>query len=171
MADDIFSDPSSRPRSPIPPMDSPAAAQQIDRPHMPDSYWARMQPVTIIAGKERLDAKHCLVSVKNSSDTEIAHNGRVIPQMHVVIDRHMQGHELQPGQSKEIDLLVEQIEYFLQQRNPRRMNPFSGRPHPLHPIVVAGFEPSKVLDPLQPDPGDAPAPVTESKERRSIKAA
>jgi hypothetical protein len=110
------------------------------------------------------------VTVKNSSDTELAHNGRVIPQVHVVIDRQMQGHELQPGQSKEVDLLVEQIEYFLQQRSPKRMNPFSGRPHPLHPIVVVGFDPNKVLDPLIPVSDDPPPPA-DNKERRSIKAA
>jgi hypothetical protein len=150
-------------------MDSPAAAQHIDRPHLPDTYWARMQPVTIMASQDRLDARHCLVTVKNSSDTELAHNGRVVPQLHVVIDRHMQGHELQPGQSKEVDLLVEQIEYFLQQRRPGRMNMFNGRPHPLHPIVVVGFDPDKVLDPTRPN--DTPPPPSESKERRTIKAA
>lgn len=164
MADDIFSDPNNRPRSPIPPVDSPAAAMRMDRPHLPDTYWARMQPVTIMASKDRLDAKHCLVAVKNSSDTEVAHNGRVIPQLHVVIDRHMQGHELQPGETKEVDLLVEQIEYFLKQRLPNRINVFSGRPHPLHPIVIVGFDPAKVIDPKDEVP--TPLPTDSSKEKR-----
>ena len=67
-------------------------------------------------------------------------------------------------------MLVEQIEYFLRQRLPNRMNPFSGRAHPLHPVVIVGFDPSKVIDPKEEPPTPLPTDGS-SKERRSIKAA
>ena len=135
--------------APIPPTNGPQQPQ-ISRPAQPDSFWARMQPVTIVPHPDRLNAKHQRVALKNTSDTELSFDGMVRPQLHIVIDRHMVGHEIQPGQTlPDIDMVALEIEGFLRQRKRGRFSP-SGREYPLHPIMIIGFDPDKVL------PGEPP---------------
>lgn len=125
--------------------DAPAAAEEkqdlhISEVHRPDANWARMQPVQIQASKERIDAAHQLVTVRNTHRM----------QKHVVIDRHMVGHELEPGQEKkDVDMLVSEIEYFLRQRAPNRFDNL-GRKQPPIPIEIVGFKPIETR--AAPDP-------------------
>lgn len=102
----------------------------MSRPAMPDRQWARMQPVQIVASKERLDAPHQTVTIRNTSrETN-----------HIVIDRHMVGHHLSPGEEKhDIEMLVSEIESFVRQRAPGRTDSF-GAPLPPHPIEIVGIK-------------------------------
>jgi hypothetical protein len=111
----------------------------IAQPAPPDQNWARMQPLFIQPSKERLDRKHQLVQVKNTTDTTITTLGKPIPQKHVVIDRFNLGHELEPGQIKEVDMLVDDIEYFIRERKPGRRD-HQNRMKPIHPIQIIGYE-------------------------------
>ena len=85
--------------------------------------------------KDRLDAHHSRVTVKNTSPA----------QNHIVIDRFNVGHELRPGEAREMDMVNTEIENFLEQRRPGRfypeIDPLSpqGRPKPLHPIEIVGY--------------------------------
>lgn len=110
----------------------------IQKPVLPDQNWARTQPMFISPSQERLDRPHQRVSVKNTSDTTVTAQGRPVPQLHVVIDRFNQGNELQPGETKELDMLADDIEYFIRERQPRTNN--QGRTRPIHPIHVIGYE-------------------------------
>jgi hypothetical protein len=106
----------------------------ISEAHKPDANWARMQPIQIQASPERIAAAHQLVSIRNTHRM----------QKHVVIDRHMVGHELEPGQEKkDIDMLVSEIEYFLRQRAPNRFDAL-GRKLPPIPIEIVGFKPIEI---------------------------
>jgi len=110
----------------------------------PDRAWARTQPIQMTPSKERLDMPHQIVNVKNTSDTEVSATGRPKPQVHIVIDRFMVGHELQPGQTlKDVDMLVHDIEYFNRERSSDRHDIF-GYPKPRHPIEINGYKPDKI---------------------------
>lgn len=110
----------------------------IQKPAEPDQNWSRTQPMHIAPSKERLDRKHQLVSIRNTSDTTVTSIGRPQPQRHIIIDRYNQGHELDPGETKhDIDMLVEDIEYFIRQGQPRVER---GRQKPRHPIKIMGFD-------------------------------
>jgi hypothetical protein len=112
----------------------------------PDRAWSRTQPIQLTPSKERLDAKHQLVTIRNASDVEISATGRPKPQVHIVIDRHLVGHELQPGQSKhDIDMLVSEIEYFLRESKDGRVDGM-GRLKPKHPVKIVGYKPEQVAD-------------------------
>ena len=113
----------------------------ISEPAKPDQNWARSQPITVVASKDRLDQPHQTVTIKNTSDVTPGLRGKIVPQKHIVIDRHMTGHELDPGQSKaDVEMLVTDIEYFLKQRAPNRFDRL-GNKLPLHPIEIVGFKP------------------------------
>jgi hypothetical protein len=144
----------------------------ISKASMPDPSWARMQPIQIAPSKERLDAKHQNVSIKNVSDVQVLPGGRPPkPQTHVVIDRFMVGHELLPGQTKpSIDMLVTDIEYFVRERS-HRLNNF-GQPKPLHPIVIVGFNPLEAArDPeVRLEQGKDRAPAERPAERAADQA-
>lgn len=112
----------------------------IQKPAMPDQNWARTQPMFIAPTKDRLDRKHQLVSVKNTSDVTVTASGKPVPQKHIVIDRYNQGHELEPGETKHnIDMLVDDIEYFIRERTPNRVNHMN-RPKPSHPVQIIGYD-------------------------------
>lgn len=97
----------------------------------PDQNWSRMQPIQITASKERLEAAHQTVTIRNTHRL----------QKHIVIDRHMVGHELDPGQEKkDVDMVVSEIEYFLRQRAGNRFDGL-GRKLPPIPIEIVGFKP------------------------------
>lgn len=83
----------------------------------------------------RLKADHTRVTVKNTA----------MAQNHIVIDRFNVGHELRPGETREMDMVNSEIENFLEQRRPGRfypeIDPLSpqGRPKPPHPIEIVGY--------------------------------
>lgn len=124
----------------------------VQAPAIPDQNWSRTQPMFIAPSKQRLDRGHQLVSVKNTSDVTVTAQGRPQPQKHIVIDRFNQGHELQPGETKkDIDMLVDDIKYFVGERRPNRLN-HMGRPKPIHPLQIVGFDPDKTLYGEQTEP-------------------
>jgi hypothetical protein len=101
----------------------------IQTPVEPDKNWpARAKPQFLIVTQDQLDRPHQLVEMRN--------NDRA--QTHIVIDRFLQGHELAPGQSREIDLTVDDIEYFRKQRAANRLSPDGRRVLPTHPVEVLG---------------------------------
>ena len=84
--------------------------------------------------KERLDAEHQRVMVRNTSPN----------QNHIVVDRYNVGHELRPGERREMDMLNIEIANFQEQRRPDRFYPEieqgdAPRPKPLHPILIEGI--------------------------------
>lgn len=134
-----------------PPAPAPAAEPQqqaepekqdlhISEPRGPDRNWRRMQPIQITPTKQRLDAEHQLVMVRNRSDVEPVGLLAPKPQTHIVIDRYMVGHELAPGQAKQIDLLATDIDYFQRQRARDRRD-MLGQLLPLHPVAIEGVRP------------------------------
>lgn len=121
------------------PEETEAQDLHIQQPSQPDMSWSRTQPLYVQPSKERLDRKHQIVQVKNTSDTLVTSRGFAVPQKHIVIDRFNQGHELEPGQSKEVDMLVDDIEYFIRERKPNRLD-HQNRPKPMHPVQVVGYQ-------------------------------
>jgi hypothetical protein len=122
---------------PTPPAFNPAMNpvprnQNLVRPPPPDHpYFAPMRPE---ASWERLQEPSSRVKVTNTSE-----NG----QIHVVIDRFMVGHELRAGESREIEMLNDEIARFQDMRRPDRYYPVidpakPGRQKPLHPIKIDG---------------------------------
>lgn len=101
----------------------------IQKPVEPDKNWpARSKPQFLIVTQAQLDMPHQLVELRN--------NDRV--QTHIVIDRFLNGHEFGPGQTKEIDMTVEDINYFRRQRRPNRMSQDGTRLLPTHPVEILG---------------------------------
>ena len=99
---------------------------------MPDDnpYYAPMRPEP---SKERLNAPSSRVIVKNTSEV----------QNHIVIDRFNVGHELRPGEAREMEMLDVEIANFQEQRRPDRFYPTidptkPAKPKPLHPIIIEG---------------------------------
>ena len=106
-------------------------------------YHAPMRPEPT---KERLDAKHTRVTVQNTS----------VNQNHIVIDRYNVGHELRPGERREMDMLDIEIASFQEHRRPGRFYPEidpeypEGKLKPLHPIVIHDV-PNLASEPLPED--------------------
>jgi hypothetical protein len=107
-------------------------------------YAAPMRPEPT---KERLDAKHSRVWVKNTSER----------QNHIVIDRYNVGHELRPGERREMDMLDAEIANFQEHRRPGRFFPEidpehpAGKMKPLHPILIEGISELQVSA-AEPEP-------------------
>ena len=59
-------------------------------------------------------------------------------QNHIVIDRFNVGHELRPGEAREMEMLNDEIANFQEQRRPDRFFPGTTTPKPLHPIIIEG---------------------------------
>jgi hypothetical protein len=97
-----------------------------------NAQWAA--PMRPEPTKERLDAPHQRVWVKNNSPN----------QNHIVIDRFNVGHELRPGERREMDMLNAEIANFQEHRRPGRFFPEidpehpAGKMKPLHPIEIEG---------------------------------
>jgi hypothetical protein len=99
-----------------PPLNSPYFSSQ-----RPEPSW------------ERLNAPCSRVWVKNTSEM----------QTHIVIDKYNNGHELKPGERKEMELLNEEIAVFQSHSLSDRYFPtddpaMPGRPKPKHPIQIEG---------------------------------
>lgn len=60
-------------------------------------------------------------------------------QRHVVMDRYFRGHELAAGETKNIEMLDHDIEYFDSLRKPGRVDG-TGQLIPPHPVKIAGEE-------------------------------
>ena len=84
---------------------------------MPDDnpYYAPMRPEP---SKERLNAPSSRVIVKNTGEV----------QNHIVIDRFNVGHELRPGEAREMEMLNDAIANFQEQRRPDRFYPANDPP-------------------------------------------
>jgi hypothetical protein len=98
----------------------PAPNLVIPRP----TRWGAVIQVT----RERLEAPSQRVTVMNTSPI----------QKHIVIDRFMNGHELRPGEKKEVEMLVDEIAAFRELGRPNRgvymSGPLAGQPLPPHPL-------------------------------------
>jgi hypothetical protein len=114
----------------------PEQEREINTIRGPDmlsaQYHAPMRPEPT---KERLEAKHTRVWVRNTS----------VNQNHIVIDRFNVGHELRPGERREMDMLDIEIANFQEHRRPDRffpeidpLNP-EAKQKPLHPILIEGI--------------------------------
>jgi hypothetical protein len=114
----------------MPLQDAPVQDLHVAEPVKPDVNWpAYRKPQFLQVPKGQLDKEHQLVTMRNT-DKE---------QTHIVIDRFCVGHELQPGQAKEVDLLAEDIEYFQRRRHPAMVGlDEKGNPK-LIPIVIEGI--------------------------------
>jgi len=89
----------------------------ISKVHGPDSSWARSRPVVLTPSEARLKLSSSFVTVRNTSPD----------QRHVVIDRNLQGHELQPGEVKQnVEMTNNDIDYF------------HGRRKFGHPVIIEG---------------------------------
>jgi hypothetical protein len=98
----------------------PAPNLVIPRP----TQWGAVIQVT----RERLEAPSQRVTVMNTSPI----------QTHFVIDRFMNGHELRPGERKEVEMLVDEIAALRELGRPNRgvytSGPLTGQPLPPHPL-------------------------------------
>ena len=64
-------------------------------------------------------------------------------QTHIVVDKYNEGHELKPGERKEMEMLNEEIAAFQMHSLPDRYYPVNdpaapGRPKPKHAIQIEG---------------------------------
>lgn len=113
---------------------------QVSYPRAGDKLWKKPEPPP--PSQDRLGKPHSVVTLWNSSPD----------QTHIVIDRRNNGHELRPGDRKRhVEMLDEDIEYFLQQRAHNRVDPF-GVPYPPHPVVVEGAKLREEQRPAEPRP-------------------
>ena len=104
----------------------PPQSQNILPPAMPDRNWDHTRPVPpAIPTEERL---------KMSSQTVKAINTHPL-QTHVIYDRYLRPIEIPPQQSRECELVLEDIDYFKRERTPGRIGQ-TGLVRPLHPIMI-----------------------------------
>jgi hypothetical protein len=106
------------------------------------------QPVPqamLMASPGRLTASSQLVMVLNTD--------RV--QTHIIVDRFYNGIEIQPGQQKEIDMLVSDIESFQKLARPNRgvytSGHLMGKPLPQHPIRILNIPEHQVQNHAEED--------------------
>jgi len=102
----------------------------IRGPDLQAQYHAPMRPEP---SPERLAADHSRVTVTNTSPN----------QNHIVIDRFNVGHELRPGEKRELVMLNDEIANFQENRRPGRYYPEiqagdEPKPKPPHPILIEG---------------------------------
>ena len=107
--------------------------QSVVRPAVPSFFYAPMRPEPTPG---RLAAPSTLVIIQNTSEAQI----------HIVVDRFNVGHELRPGEKRQIEMLNDEIESFREQRKPGRLYPNidplrAGMPKPLHPILIVDVPP------------------------------
>jgi hypothetical protein len=99
-------------------------------PPAPNLVIPRLTPsgAVVLMSRERLEAPSQRVTVMNTSPI----------QTHIVIDRFMNGHELRPGEKKEVEMLVDEIAAFRELGRPNRgvyaSGPLTGQPLPPHPL-------------------------------------
>jgi hypothetical protein len=144
--------------------------------HNPDPGVPHHQPPAPSAA--RIAASWQLVRIKNTSN-----------QTHIIFDRFYQGIQLDPGQTREVPMLVDEIEALIDMRRPERgkvmlFDPTSATKmrmgeKPPHPLVVEGFEnpgpkpdkPATIREPEQQPAQEAAASTetsTETSTRRKL---
>ena len=135
----------------MPLQDAPEQDLHVAQPAPPDINWpAYRKPQFLQIPVGQLDKPHQLVMMRNSHRETT----------HVIIDRFMVGHELLPGQVKEIDLLAEDIEYFQRRRRPELVGrDQQGNPQ-LHPVIIEG---------LRDGPGVVEQVQAETAERKKLR--
>jgi hypothetical protein len=96
---------------------------------------SRIMDMAMAATPERLSKPHQIVTLKNTDPH----------QTHWFTDRFHRGHELKPGQSKELDMLVEEIQHHARllrtDRGYYESGPRQGLAFPAHPVKIVGLEP------------------------------
>ena len=110
---------------------------------LPPIEWKHTRPAPMPVDERRRGLPHQWVKVRNSSDRHT----------HIVFDRESQPVELQPNQTRDIDMTVDDIEYFRSLRVPGRFDT-GGYPRPLGPLVFTDL----------PDP--APPQAEVQKQRK-----
>jgi hypothetical protein len=110
----------------------------ISQPGKPDRLWQRRRPEPMALPAAMLDRPSQRVTLRNTSDrTADPKDPLDRGQVHVIRDRYGIAHELQPGEAKELDMAIDEIQYFIKESDPSRK--FSdGEPKPLHPVKVEG---------------------------------
>ena len=111
---------------------TPEAMQRTQKAAPPGANLVIPRPTqwgaVILVSRERLEAPSQRVTVLNTSPM----------QTHIVIDRFMNGHELRPGEKKEVEMLVDEIAAFRELGRPNRgvhpSGPLAGQPLPPHPL-------------------------------------
>jgi len=101
---------------------------------VPPQFGPMNAPMRMEPSKERLAAPSSQVTVKNTSEA----------QTHIVVDRYNVGHELRPGEKRNMEMLNDEIEAFRELRRPDRFYPANdptkpGRLKPPHPLVIEGI--------------------------------
>jgi hypothetical protein len=95
-------------------------------------YFSPIRPEPTL---QRLNAPSTRVWVQNTSPN----------QNHIVIDRFNVGHELRPGERREMEMVNDEIANLMEHRRPGRMYPEidpqnpQGKMKPLHPILIEGM--------------------------------
>ena len=101
----------------------------LAEPTRPDVNWpAHTKPQFLAVDENRLNTSHQLVKMRNNHPE----------QVHIIVDRFLRGHELMPGQTKEIDMIDADIRFFQRQRRTDRTGS-DGRPLPVHPVEIVGI--------------------------------
>ena len=104
--------------------------EPLDTARQPDRQWATSAPIPMVASADRMKLSSSLVTIENTSPN----------QVHVVIDRFMVGHELQPGQREpDVDMVDDEIAYFVRQAKPDRFDRTTGRKLNPHPVRIHGI--------------------------------
>jgi hypothetical protein len=132
----------------MPLQDAPVQDLHVAEPGKPDINWpAHRRPQFLQVPKGQLDKEHQLVNIRNT-DRE---------QTHIVIDRFCVGHELQPGQVVEVDMLAEDIEYFQRRRQPNLVGKDDRGNPKLIPVVIEGIRDAPSVEQAAQEAADEPS--------------
>jgi len=93
-----------------------------------------VKDLTQLATHERLAKPHQRVTLKNTHEC----------QTHFICDRNLRYVELRPGQSAEVDMVVDELKNLLHLARTDRgfyeSGPNKGKPFPPHPVRVIGLQ-------------------------------
>jgi hypothetical protein len=154
----------------------PPAADELVTPVAPPHIVSKQnQPqIFLIPTPDRLKEDSQLVTLRNTDRQ----------QTHIMIDRYMIGHELQPGQEKELDMTVGDIAAHREKLRPNRgiymSGHLTGRPLPTHPVIIVDIKPPasarvddggggdniKPVTPIEPPPSVREPPAEQPRSRR-----
>jgi hypothetical protein len=149
----------------------PSASEMVITPPPPHVVLNHNAPqMFLVATSARLKEESQRVTLRNTDRH----------QTHIMIDRFLIGHELQPGQQKEIEMTVDEIAAHREKLRPNRgvymSGHLAGRPLPTHPVIFVDIAPPtsmrvedggggdnvvptvKVEVPPEPPPAPEPAP-------------
>ena len=124
-----------------------------------------IQPVADVPRKPAFPPGHVVANVPSAEQLDLPYQRvklRNTDQIHthIMLDRFMQGHVLQPGQSCEIEMTVPDISSLLNLAKTDRgfytAGPNIGKPFPPHPVRIEGLTPERTDGKKEPPQG---APV------------